>query len=461
MKPQPEPDTDTKPSLDEDKKRYDEFTKIPIKGSAELRKKLGWSNDSYHATHPAHASDAKGYYLYGVLNEVEKAGLSAMQAFEFVRDSKAQGVGSVEDEDGQRIADNILQSRIDELALWQRKLTELIVEIQGFSRANKEDYYKHYLAVHELKSLRRTQGDLKEFYGVENKNYALQEQDLTNKIDALAPKLDPAKCWYVELGKTGKITKRLEGNFEARFQRNFKIMRPELRATLRTLHLSFGTQSKSVHVTTSASGHMLDLDSIDAHAGRVINLSLHVIVMIKDLMYIQNTKGWLKTCADLVKKNEYPVKLHAQRTRPDIEVGDFVVVAGSLAQVIKSKISKDYRYKAFTVRYLKGPQMANIAEDEFPADMVRLLYKRGPLLAQTVTAIKNLDPKSDPSSRKISRMLKEGVIEGWDNGLREHVLNGPEAAKPKFEEYKRLMKKRYDTVAALAKLHRSRKPKDK
>jgi hypothetical protein len=452
----PQPDKKSKAKIEDSRNEHrDNFISVPLKGGGELRRKLKWSNSSYHFTHPAHTSDPKGYYLYGVLNEVEKAILSVMQADEFVADSRAAGMPTDLDEDGQRIGDNVFQSRIDELSLWQRKMTELMVELQGFSSVNTDDYYRHYLALHELQSLHRSQADLKEYYNATNENYAFQEKELNQQIDALAPKLDPAKCWYAEV-KNRRITHRFE-NFDKRFQYSFKKMRVELRATLRTQHLSFGNQSKSMHAGTSAGERQLSLDSIDAHSGRVVMLALHVVVMVKDLMHIQNTKGWLKTCADLIKKNDYPVKLHEQRTRPDIKVGDFVVVGNNLAQVVKVNISKGYGYKSFRVRYLKELPLPGIIQDEVPGDWVRLLYKREPLVKQTITTINKMTPNAKPTNREINKLLREGVIDGWDNGLKEYVQNRPADGEPKFEEYKKTMKKRYDTVAALAKHRKQQK----
>lgn len=183
------------PSESDGKKRHEAFLDIPIKGAGQLRKRLRWDYNSYHFMYGPSAYDPKGYYLFGALNEIEKAGISMMQVSEFIVESRANDVPDGLDDEQQRIADNVLQSRIDEVVLWQRKMTEIMVDLVGFRGTNSKDYYQHYLVLQELASLRRTQADIKEYYGAVNENYAYQEAELVRQADQLAAKLDPNKCW--------------------------------------------------------------------------------------------------------------------------------------------------------------------------------------------------------------------------------------------------------------------------
>ena len=64
-------------------------------------------------------------------------------------------------------------------------------------------------------------------------------------------------------------------------------------------------------------------------------------------------------------------------------------------------------------------------------------------------AIAKINPNSKPTTRELNKLLKEGVIDGWDNGLKEYALNRPLAGEPKFEEYKKKMEDRYEAVATL------------
>lgn len=421
------------PANSDEKKRHDAFLDIPIKGAAQLRKKLRWDNNSYHFMHRPNAHDPKGYYLFGVLNELEKTGLSMMQTSEFIVESRIKGIPGGLNDEQQRIADNLLQSRIDELALWQRKMTEIMVDLVGFRLANSKDYYQHYLVLHELSSLRRTQADIKEYYGSENNNYAHQEADLLQQADNLAKNLDPNKFWYANVTKTGQIQRSLRP-LNLRFQAVFPKMKPEQKAVLRTHYVSLGSQSKSLHSGSSAGNRNLGLDDLDLHLSRVGILSLHVVNATKDLMRIHNTSGFLKMCADLVKKNDYPVTLHTSKTKPNIEVNDFVVVAGDLAQVTKVIRSK-YGYKSFRVKYLEKPPIPSIPEDVFIGELVHLHYKNKKAVAETKALILKTTPEARPTTREINKLMRDGVITLWSNGMKEITLGRPEEGRKKMAEY--------------------------
>lgn len=420
------------PSESDDKKRHEAFLDIPIKGAGQLRQKLNWDYSSYHFMYGPSAYDPKGYYLFGALNEVEKAGISMIQVSEFILESRANDVPSGLDDEQQRIADNVLQSRIDEVVLWQRKMTEILVDLVGFRGTNSKDNYQHYLVLQELASLRRTQADIKEYYGAVNGNYAYQEAELVRQADQLAAKLDPSKCWYA-IVKNGRITHRLR-SFEDKFKAVFPKMKVAQRAVMRTHYVSFGSQSKSLHPGSSAGERNLKLDDVDAHLHRVGLLTLHVVNAAKDLMRIHNTKGFLKMCADLVKKNDYPVELHTKKTRPDIEIGDFVIAGGDLCQVVKVIRSK-YGYRSFRVRYLEKPLLPSTPEDEFIGELVRLYYKRNPVAEQVVKLLTE-DGTKKPSTRLVNKSIQKTILDFWTTmGGKEFAHGKKDKGYQKMSEY--------------------------
>lgn len=420
------------PSYSDDKKRHRAFLDIPLKGAGQLRSKLRWDYNSYHFMYGPSSYDPKGYYLFGALNEVEKAGISMMQVSEFIVESRDNDVPDGLDDEQQRIADNVLQSRIDEVVLWQRKMTEIMIDLVGFRGTNSKDYYHHYLVLQELASLRRTQADIKEYYGAVNENYAYQEAELIKQADQLTAKLDPNKCWYA-IVKNGRITHRLR-SFEDKFKAVFPKMKVAQRAIVRTHYVSFGSQSKSLHPGSSAGSRNLKLDDVDAHLHRAALLSLHVVNAAKDLIQIHNTKGFLKMCADLVKKNDYPVELHTKKTRPDIELGDFVIAGGDLCQVVKVIRSK-YGYRSFRVKYLEKPPLPTTPEDEFIGELVRLYYKRKPLVEQVKKLLTDEGVKK-PSTRSVNRAAGKTILDFWANmGGKEFAYGKKDQGYQKMGEY--------------------------
>jgi hypothetical protein len=421
----------TEPGDSNDAKKHKFFYGIPIRGGDLLRKRLRIDDKSYHFIWGPNTSAPRDYFLYGVLNETDKAGISMMQHADFVRESKAN-YDAEKHKQNQRLSDNILQSRIDELTIWQRKMTEILIDLIGFRAANSGDYYRHYIIVHELADKRKAQKDFRTFYKCENKNLGDQIIELEQKAAQLAAKLDPTKCWYIKLNNQNQITTGLMG-FEGRFKTVFPIMKDVQKAVLRTYGTSFGMQSEMLHPSTISRGRNkpLDLDDVDSHISRIGILSLHVIAAAKDLMRIHNVKGFLKEIADLAKNNEYPITLFKKQTSPKIEVGDYVTAYNDLAQVTKV-IKSTYGYKSFRVKYLETPPMPEIPEDEFTAQYVHLLYSYKDLekgMRRTINLIK--PARKRISSKRLEESITGGVIDAWNNGLKDHMFGDPETGRKK------------------------------
>lgn len=416
----------------EEQKRHKFFMEIAIKGSNILRKRLGIGEESYASMWGPSTGDPKSYFLFGALNEAEKAGVSMMFVSEYVVDSRAQAEKDLEEVVERRISNNIFQTSIDEMSVWQRKLTELMVDLVGFRRVNSQDYYRHYITLHELVEKRRIQKDFREFYECDNKNLGEQVRDLEEKADTLAAKLDPKKCWYAKVDR-GVIKRQLR-NFEERFNVVFPHMKEAQKAILRTYGTSFGKQSAFLHPAKSASYEELSLDDLDAHIGRIGLLVLHVVGAAKDLMRIHNTKGYLKALSDVVKKNDYPIALFRKTTRPSIQKGDFVLAYGDLGRVTKVTTSS-YGYRCFRVRYLSAPPLPHLLEDEFPADYIHLLYKRKPIIDQMREEIARSTPGVRPSTRALNKAAEDSVKHLWSIGFKEIALGDPEAGYEKIRLY--------------------------
>lgn len=427
-------------SDEKDRSPGEQLAGLIIRACAQLRKHIKWDNDSYHFSYGINSTDPKGYYLYGVLNEVEKACFSMMLTADWVKDSEKTYDSKKElDQEQRRIADNLCQSKIDELSVWQRKMTELMVTLVGFREANEQDYYRHFLALHELQHLNHSQNDLDIYYGIKSENYAYQQTELHQLIDQTAGKLNSAKVWYAEKKKDGMLGRKVD-SFGNRFQYSFEKMEEQLRATLRTQYLSFGLQSRNIHVGTASSERNLELDNISTHIIRIGTLAIHVVVLVKQLLDAKD-KDAVTTCEDIVYKNEYPVDLHRRRTSPDIQVGDFVLASWDLGQVIKVNISQRYGFKSFRVRFLDREPLPGTTEDEFVGEHIQLLFKRGKsMVDQAIEMIKRVDPEANPDPDEINKGICEGVVLEWHNGLKECALGQP-GGMEKLEAFRKQMEK--------------------
>lgn len=423
-------------SGDSDRNPSDRLTDLIIKAGGQLRGHIKWSNNKYQMIYGANSDDPKGYYLYGVLNEVEKACFSMMQTTEWVKESEASYNPQGFNEEEQRINDNLLQSKIDELSVWERKMTELIVALVGFRDVNEEDYYRHFLAIHELQHLTHSQNDLAEYYEMTSENYSHQQRELYALIDRIAANLDVSKTWYVQKSRNGELKRKLQ-NFDKRFEYAFEGMEEQLRATLRTQYLSFGSQSRHIHVGTASDDRDLELKDVSAHVGRIGMLTIHVVVLVKELLGDINGDA-IAMCTRIINENDYPVDLHRRRTNPDVKVWDFVVAGGDLAQVVKVNTSQKYGFRSFRVRFLEREPLPGLTEDEFVGEHIRRIFRGEDLIKQTNEMIKRLNPNAQTPNDEINRWMCEGVVLEWNNGLKEYALNKP-GGKEKLEEFRKKM----------------------
>ncbi len=420
-------------SLEEEKKRYGSFSELAIKGSARLRERLKIGEDSVSLIYGPNTSNPKKYYLNGVLNEVEKAGMAMMYTADFVIESKKKPEPEIKDATGYRISNNAIQIKIDELTLSERKLTETLIDLVGFRRVNSADYYRHYVVLHELDTKKKVLNDMHEFSGIKNKNLSYQINELKQQADTLAAKLDPAKCWYAKT-KSGNLTLNISP-FRDRFKTVYPHMREYEKAVLYTYGASFGRQSDLLHSGKPVDRRKLTVSNIGSHIGRIGILATHVLNAAKDLGHMHNVKGPLKIIADVTKKNDYPIQLFKQKTKPPISDGDFVVtVWGDLGQVIKVVKSK-YGFKAFKVRFLDKLPLPGIPIDDFPAENLRLLYKRKQLIEQVRQEIEKVAPNSNPSTRDLNKSMVDTILYQWNNvGLKEFTLNNPRAGYEKMQQ---------------------------
>jgi len=108
---------------------------------------------------PLGNSNSRDYYIYSVLDEVEKAGISLMNYSEFILGTKAEINGHKSDDSNRRMERNIYSSIVDQMSVWIRKLTEILVEVIGFKKINNNNYFKHYILVHELTKNNRLKTD--------------------------------------------------------------------------------------------------------------------------------------------------------------------------------------------------------------------------------------------------------------------------------------------------------------
>src|SRR6266404_8595949 len=180
-------DSQQKRSLlsEEEAKLWDFYLSLAVMGAEELRKELGLDELNFRHLAPNLNREPKKYFLYRVLDEIQKAGLKIADWKESLS----------EDEPGklQRID---YETVIDDQQFRSRKLAETLVDAILFSTTNDQAHYGDYFFLHELNEGARSQEDRHEFFGFLNKNAEWSANWLCNDIRALEKAgLDPKSRW--------------------------------------------------------------------------------------------------------------------------------------------------------------------------------------------------------------------------------------------------------------------------
>jgi len=184
--PNPEPRTEeTNDQRAEHRRRREFFANAPLQAAEALRKALPMSEDHYRGSVGYNQMNARAYFLYGCMDEVFKASMASMRWAEAM-DMPEEELRTFEaspDAAERHMSRVLLESVIDEQAMWGRKLSELLVDLILFEASNEEDYYRIYLGCRWLVAYLGLQNDFEEFFASRSCNAASTITQVTREIE--------------------------------------------------------------------------------------------------------------------------------------------------------------------------------------------------------------------------------------------------------------------------------------
>ncbi|MBS0626601.1 MAG: hypothetical protein JSS09_00130 [Verrucomicrobia bacterium] len=304
----------------------------------------------------------------------------------------------------------IFQTKIDELALWRRKLVEVLADLIGFKKANVASYYHHYKLLHELNKKKKDAKDRRTFWGCTNKTAAREIKVKEDNAQQISINLDPQKCWYAEKNKAGQIQHKLS-NESSRFESILLIASKHHKALLLSYRNAFGKPSELLDPERITEAKDTTIQDFEQAIRGLILLGLHVLSAVKDLLRIHNVKGSLKQVANVTKKNPFPISLFSFRTNPSLFVRDFVISPGGPAQIIRKSKSR-FGYRTFHVKFLIAQKGVSSTE-EFLAEEIRLLAPYKTLKQNILKILLEANPSIKIDNRKLNKAMKNQVLESW------------------------------------------------
>lgn len=385
---------------------HEKMYELLVHAASQIRKKLSIDDLSYRVQ-LSPTTNSKKYYLHNVLNEFDKAMFSLMFACGFLKDNHN---APQPQEIDRPMTSKIFQTKIDELALWRRKLVEILADLIGFKKANASSYYHHYYLLHELNKKKKDAKDRRTFWGCTNKAAAREIKALEDNIQQITINIDLKKCWYAEKNKAGQIQQKLN-NESLRFESILMIASKHHKALLLSYRNAFGKPSELLHPERITETKDTTLEDFEQAIGGVTLLGFHVLSAIKDLLRIHNVKGSLKQVANVIKKNQFPINLFTLRTNPLLFVKDFVLSPMGPAQIIRKSKSR-FGYRTFHVKFLIA-QKGISSTEEFLAEEIRLLAPYKILKQNILKILLEANPSIKIDNRKLNKAMKNQVLESW------------------------------------------------
>ena len=179
---------------------YEKFVEFlltaALKASNDLRQNLQIDELNFRFAAPFSQKKSKDVYIYRVLDEIQKAGISIQLWREFLSDTKT------ENKIGEQLERVAYESVIDDQSFRTRKLAEVLVDLICFSQTNDEVFYRDYFLLKDLDESVRAQKDREEFFAFKSQNTAFAIELTKREIEEIERVgLAPEKRWYLDSKK--------------------------------------------------------------------------------------------------------------------------------------------------------------------------------------------------------------------------------------------------------------------
>lgn len=402
--------------------REEFFSHAIWRGAHDLRESLGLKEPDFRMVAGYSHLDAKAFYLYAVLDEIQKTGVAIRQWMEFLEDP-GDGVEFNPEDQVHRM---ILESVLDEQDFRKRKLLEVLVDLVCFRRTNEQDYYRHYMLLQELRSSLTVQEDFRRFYGFTSRRLAANMEPEIEWVQQLeGGAIDLAKCWYLRhprrLGNNPQ-----PGQLFSSFRRRLTLALSEAteaeKLVLGLSYYSYSQTSSGIHfqVLRQRFSNWLEEGRIDI--SRIGVLALNVLAACQELLG-DVPDGINRQAREVLEDSEEIVDMFESAVGRRAIQGSFVLAYGEkLAEVIDTK-SSEFGYESYRVRFLEDSAPLGIEDDWLPPQEVRRLYDLDGLAEDVRTElVKGGVPPNELDESSIRKAVRQGMIESWEAGLRDVVL---------------------------------------
>ena len=378
------------------------FHNLVFQASNQIRQILKIDYLSYQIT-DMNLQDPRKYFIHNVLNEIEKAYFAVQFEWEFFLNNKDESTPSEEDK---QLNSQILQSKIDQLSLWKRKLIEILIDTLLFKGTNKIKYYAFYNLLYMFRKEEKYQSDRKEFWNCDTQSAGSEICRLQSIIETLRREVNFEKCWFAEIKKKSEIVLT---STNKRFKEALEKAKKYQKIFLISYQFSFGKTSEFVHPKMVLDSRINSFAALEQLINEITILSLLLLSALKDLLNIHNINGPLKQVSSF-KTNKHIDNFLKLRVNPQLLVGDYVITPKGPAQIIK-KISSKYGYKTFQVKhFLNNIEFEN---DQYIGEEILILAPLKEMRKKTLSILQQTSPGIKVKPRELSSAIRESVLDLW------------------------------------------------
>lgn len=386
------------------------YTTVALKAAEDLRKTLQIDEAAFRQIDPALWKDPRNAFIYSVLDEVQKAGLSIKDWTEKLGDTERKP------EHTDHLIRLVTQWQQDEQSLRARKLAEVLVDLVCFSATNEAEYYRDYLRLKDFEATVRSLKDQQEFFDFRRQNteYGLdwRERDIR---DAEKAQIDPLKRWYLRRDQRvfqdqWKRSGVPLSSFRQRYITTLDLAMPNELAILGKSYVHAYGMSADVHFTPHDISSDFDEDDIYLGIHRAGLLCYAIVIRCQKLLDVipEGTNAFIRKMHD---ENTEMEALVSQLKQERAQVGDFVWAHGDICRVAEVRRSK-YGYVSYRVAYVEPSPIPEITEDWFAGFEVRLVATR--VFAERALAQLQTDPnipeRERASFKDMSPEKRDGLL---------------------------------------------------
>jgi hypothetical protein len=403
--------------------KWDIPISIGLKAASALRDCLGIDEQSYLHVAGQAWHDARAYILYTALDEVKNTSMYLMRLREVLE-------GPAVSPHTDRLSRLVITHLIEEEDARVRRLLEVLVALILFESTNEQPYYRYLLLLEELEDILAANMDLQEFYGARSANIDDSIDRQVQWIRKHESEIDLTRCWYLHSKRPLADRDNLRpgaimSNVRTRVKLAMPIMAESEKVIFGFSYAGYGNTSESIHYSVNRQDFRLQAgqELRGVHGLGLLILSIldrcHKLLGRPDIAVANRV-------ASLLDRSQ-PTALVRSIVVRDIQVGDFVLAYGDLAEIVDVRESP-YGYRSYRVRYLAEKPKPNIQEDWFPARYVQRFYTRTKFMENLQRMVAEGELPSDIAERmgslsdkELQPLIRRSLVKTWEAGLRDWV----------------------------------------